>query len=87
MSPLLSGGDFLIASRLYRKLATGDLIVFQHFTYGRLIKRIVAINAAGECRVTGENNHSLSSKQIGWIAPSSIEAKVLIKIRNKKLNS
>jgi len=84
MSPLLSGGDFLISSRLYRKLTIDDLIVFQHCAYGRLIKRIVAMNEAGEYRVTGENDCSLSSDKIGWITPASIEAKVLFRVRNKQ---
>lgn len=83
MSPLLSGGDFLITSRFYRKLSIGDLIVFHHVTYGRLVKRIIAINGAGEYRVTGENDFSLSSKQMGWIAAASIKAKVFFKIHQK----
>lgn len=80
MIPFLSGGDFLITSRFYRKLAVGDLIVFDHSIYGRLIKRIKEINKSGEFNVTGENELSLTSDQIGWISPSSVEAKVLMSV-------
>ena len=81
MYPTLSAGDFVVTCRFYRKLAIGDLIVFNHNNYGRLIKRIIEIASTGELRLTGENNASVDSQQIGWVSKKDLLGIVLFKIR------
>ncbi len=84
MAPALSGGDFVVTSRYYRKLSTNDLIIFKHPIYGRLIKRIKKIDRLGNIWVRGENKYSLSSEQMGIVAPSMVQAKVLFPIRQRQ---
>lgn len=76
MRPCLSSGDFVVATRFYRKLTIGDIVVFQHTLYGRLIKRIRDINASGMLLLSGDNKYSLSSEEIGWLKYSQVQAKV-----------
>lgn len=83
MYPALSAGDFVVTCRFYRKLAVGDLIVFNHKSYGRLIKRIIEIASSGELRLTGENDGSVNSQQIGWVAKKDLLGLVLFKITSR----
>ncbi|PCJ32717.1 MAG: peptidase S24 [Gammaproteobacteria bacterium] len=85
MSPRLSGGDFVVASRFYITLSEGDIVVVQHPVYGRIIKRVKHIGESGRFLLTGENEQSLSSEQMGWLARSTIKAKVLFSGRKNTL--
>jgi signal peptidase I len=86
MHPALSSGDFVVAARFYRQLAMGDLIVFQHPVYGRLIKRIKQLDPVGNILVQSENKQGLSSEQMGWLEPNQIYAKVLFSSRKKQFS-
>ncbi|PHS24701.1 MAG: peptidase S24 [Methylophaga sp.] len=81
MYPSLSAGDFVVTCRFYRKLAIGDLVVFKHKNYGRLIKRIADVASSGALRLAGENDASVNSQQIGWVAKHDLLGLVLFKIR------
>jgi nickel-type superoxide dismutase maturation protease len=77
MYPKLSSGDFVVSVRYFYRLTVDDIVVFQHPLYGQLVKRIQETNSAGMLRVSGENNSSVSSKQIGYVKNEQIQGKVI----------
>ena len=81
MLPALTGGDFVIATRFYRHIKLNDLLVINHPSYGRIIKRVAKISNKKNIYVTGDNSESISSEQIGSIAKSQIQGKVLFSIK------
>lgn len=81
MMPALAHGDFVMASRFYRGLKRGDLIVVEHAQYHRIIKRIHDISASKGYQLAGENTASVTSEQMGWISEKQIIGKVLMTIK------
>lgn len=79
MAPLLREGDFVIISSFYRQLCVCDLVVIQHALYGCMIKKIKSITQSDEIYLQGENESSLSSRQIGKVSRSAIKGKVIFK--------
>lgn len=80
MYPSLSNGDFVVTVRYFYRLTVDDIVVFQHPLYGRLIKRVQEINSTGMLRVSGENNRSVSSEQMGWVKDEQIQGKVVFSL-------
>ena len=85
MLPYLTSGDFVIATRFHGPIKVDDLLVINHSYYGRIIKRVKEILPDHSMLVTGDNNESISSEQIGWIKPIHVQGKVLLSIKQKTL--
>ncbi len=83
MAPKLTDGDFVIASQLYFTLNVGDLVVVEHPIYQRIIKRVAAIEN-NNLQLTGENNASVSTASMGWLATTSVKGKVFYSVRKPK---
>ena len=86
LSPDYQDGDFVLlatAPFLLSRLKAGEVIVFEHASYGMLIKRITQI-LPGEVLVTGTHPHSLDSRKLGPIERRSITGKVLWHIRKPR---
>lgn len=81
MLPTLSGGDFVVATRLYHVIAKGDLLVVNHPCFGRIIKRVKAFSADHGILLNSDHNEGMSSEQLGWIDKQDIQAKVLFSIK------
>lgn len=81
LSPILFPGEYALIWRVpfrFKKLVPGDLVVFDHEKYGRLIKQVVDNNPAEKFIETeGIHPASLSAEKIGTIPYTNIVGKVL----------
>lgn len=85
LTPMFREGDFVLISKipfLLNSLKVGDIIVFEHPIYGRLIKRIERFASDGvQIIVTGNHEWSVDSRQFGPVDRSTILGKVIWHIR------
>lgn len=95
---VISIGWWLPVRRLWRALAqrplyrVNDVLLIQHRTYGRIIKRVTAVqdtNSSARCvctyMLTGDNRrHSVSSAEIGSIPEQQVIGKVFAHIRKPR---
>jgi len=81
MSPDFQEGDFVVLLTVpffLNRLKIGDVIVFDHQLYGRLIKRIVSFDPeTAEAYVEGIQPNSLGSLRLGTIRREAIRGKVI----------
>ncbi|MDZ7786092.1 MAG: S26 family signal peptidase [Candidatus Saccharibacteria bacterium] len=76
MHPALRKGNVVLATRWWRTLRAGDVVIFEHKGLEK-IKRISMIKAE-KLRVTGDNAvQSTDSRTFGFIPRSSVVAKVV----------
>jgi nickel-type superoxide dismutase maturation protease len=84
LSPFFQKGDFVIVlnqSFLFCKLKPGDVIVFRHPDYGKLIKRIGSLSPDGdELFVVGTHPDSTDSRTFGPILRRWLIGKVIFHI-------
>lgn len=86
MFPTYADQDFVLATRRWRVLLPGDVVVAQHPRYHTIIKRIVEVANDGSVRVEGDNIQSVGSDELGWIKAHEILAKVLnIQLQNSAI--
>jgi signal peptidase I len=87
MSPDFQEGDFaaLVTVPFFSKrLKVGDVIIFEHRLYGRLIKRIAAFDPeTGEVYVEGVDPGGLDSRRLGTIRRENIRGKVIAHFSKK----
>ena len=81
MSPALCSGDFVMTTRWFYKPKVGRLVVVKHARYQTIVKRIVALRDDGYFLLSGENDSSTSTDQIGWVFKGDILGMVLLSIR------
>jgi signal peptidase I len=75
-------GDYVVISGLgLKKVRPGDVVVFQHPDYGRLIKRVESLEACGRLCVRGDDIDSVDSRRFGPIPRSSVIGRVLWIVR------
>jgi len=88
LSPGYQEGDFVVIVKIPLFLHPyhhGDVIVFHHPHYGRLIKRIKVIDIAqGAVYVAGDHPESLDSRQLGPISLNALEGKVIWHIKKPR---
>ena len=86
LSPLFLPGDFVLIGLkpiFSRNLKAGDLIVFDHAEYGRLIKQVIEVHPHSDhIFVGGTQSMSLGSSQLGPISSSAVIGKVLCHFKN-----
>lgn len=87
LSPDYQTGDYvLLTTRArYSGLRPGDVVVFWHETYGRMIKRIERITPDGaQIFVTGTHPHSIDSAAFGPVSLTNLIGKVIWHIRKPR---
>jgi signal peptidase I len=83
MAPTYTEGDFVLLAKspsVINKLSIDDDIVFEHQTYNKMIKRIIAIQPDNRFLVRGLNPASISIVEIGPIDKNIIIGKVIFHI-------
>lgn len=85
LSPVYRDGDFVLINKIpffLKKIKKGDIIVFDHKTYGRMIKKVdkVALDT-GEIYVIGTHAQSVDSREFGPIHKEAVLGKVIWHIR------
>ena len=81
MLPVYRPGDFVIVRRVSRStLKAGDVVVFENFFYGMLIKKIDKVREEG-VYVLGTGENSLDSRRLGPVPLEAIQGKVIWHIR------
>jgi hypothetical protein len=63
------------------KLRCGDVVVFDHPEYGRLIKRVEQIEPCGHLHVRGDDIDSIDSRRFGPIPRSFVRARMIAHIK------
>lgn len=81
MRPALAAGDFVVIRRPRRAPRHGERVVFDHPTYGTLIKRVDAVEPDGSLRCRSDNPNGLDSQAIGAIDPQALRGVVWFAIR------
>jgi signal peptidase I len=80
LAPRCRSGDYVVASGLALRLRPcrpGDLVVFDHPEYGRLIKRVEDVQPGGWLDVRGLDIDSIDSRLFGPLPPASIWGRVI----------
>tara|TARA_B110000444_G_scaffold106240_1_gene100471 strand:- start:164 stop:472 length:309 start_codon:yes stop_codon:yes gene_type:complete len=87
MSPTIVDGDYILARKFKTKPANGSIAVIQHPSLGRLIKRINFANHTGEIFVSGDNDLSTPSEEIGPLNEELFKYHVFYRISPAGLSS
>ena len=83
LAPLFQDGDFVLASRLplwFRPPRVGEVVVFTHPAYGRLMKRVVQVLPDHRLIVRGTDIDSVDSRTFGAIGARQVEGVVIAHI-------
>lgn len=74
-------GDFVLISKIpfyLNWIRPGDVVVFNHPRYGKMIKRVLYVNPTKqEYFVIGNGNHSVDSRRFGPLGANAFVGKVL----------
>lgn len=85
LTPGYQEGDFVFIVKIplfLRPYKVGDVVVFDHPQYGKLIKQVQAVvPERKELMVTGTHPHSIDSRQLGPINQDSILGRVIWHIK------
>jgi nickel-type superoxide dismutase maturation protease len=81
LDPAISEGDFVLIAKIpfmLNSLKKGDVVIFNHPIYGRLIKQIEWVSADGQALfVIGAHDFSVDSRQFGPISKQLLQGKVI----------
>lgn len=81
LAPSFKEGDYVVITTIpffLVRIKPGDVIVFKHPSYGKMIKKVAAISeGGGEFTVIGSHRDSVDSRYFGSIPFRTIEGKVI----------
>ena len=81
LSPLFHEGDYVLITTIpfvVNKIKAGDMVVFQHPSYGTLIKQVErADREQGTLSVIGINPNSVDSRRFGPIRRQDVIGRVI----------
>ncbi len=79
--PAYRDGDFVAVSKipiLFTGIHPGDVVIFQHPTHGKLIKKVERLESGGKALwVVGTNPNSIDSRQFGAVPVQFVLGKVI----------
>jgi nickel-type superoxide dismutase maturation protease len=82
LAPRYHDGDFVVISGLaIDSIRPGEVVVFDHPEYGRLIKRVEGLEPCGHLRVRGDDIDSVDSRRFGPVPRSSLLGRVIWHIK------
>ena len=85
LSPEYHEGDFVLIAKIpffFNSVKTGDVVVFNHPQYGKMIKKVERIDqGTGELFVIGSHDSSVDSRHFGPIGREALVGKVIWHIR------
>ena len=88
LSPFFLPGDYVLVNTYrpgYKNLLAGNVVVFQHTEFGRLIKRVHSNFPGTEnLKVSGSHENSISSHKLGFIPYSDLIGKVIFHIKQPR---
>ncbi|MDH2298156.1 nickel-type superoxide dismutase maturation protease [Cobetia sp. 29-18-1] len=83
MSPGLAPGDYVVTLKRWKsRYRIGDIVVAQHPHFGRIIKRIRAIQPDGMLWLEGTHPDSTSTEKMGSISNAIILGRIINTTRN-----
>lgn len=81
LSPTYQEGDYVVVTTIpffLARIKAGDVIIFNHVSYGKMIKKVSTVSAGGgEFVVVGSHENSVDSRNFGTIPAESVEGKVI----------
>ncbi len=81
MEPSIKEGDYVLASRLHRKLHIGDVVILRHPTRNIYVIKRVKQLSGGSAFVLGDNSAiSEDSRSFGPVKIATIFGKVIYKV-------
>lgn len=85
MLPLIPEKSFIFTVKICSRPKAGDILIFNHLKYGKLIKKLIFIDRYSQLWFKGQNSNSLSIIDIGPINRGQVLGKVFFIISPKKL--
>ena len=84
MSPSLNRNTFVLI-KPFKKKQINKFFIFQHQTYGKLVKKLVKIDSSNNFWFEGEHQSSISQKQIGPIKACDVEGQIIVSISKSSI--
>ena len=84
MSPSLNNGTFVLI-KPFKKIKINKFFIFQHKTYGTLVKKLVKIDSSNHFWFEGEHQSSISKSQVGPIKENNILGQIVFSISKSSI--
>ena len=84
MSPSLANNTFVLIKPCDKK-KINKFFIFQHKTYGKLVKKLVKIDSSDHFWFEGEHQSSISKKQVGPIKENNILGQIVFSISKSSI--
>ena len=84
MSPSIDKNSFVLI-KSFKKKRINKFFIFNHKVYGRLVKKLVKIDSLNHFWFEGENNCSISKKQVGPIKECDILGQIILSISKSSI--
>ena len=84
MSPSFNKNTFVVIKSLKKK-KINKFFIFQHETYGKLVKKLVKIDPSDHFWFEGEHQSSISKTQVGPIKEYNILGQIVFSISKSSI--
>lgn len=84
MEPTYKAGDYVLSFSFGRwtKYEVGDVVLVDHASFGRIIKRIYKISPKGIFSMQGDSQQSTTTESLGIALTEKIIGKVIYSVSN-----